>query len=44
LQFGGRDHSTVIHARETVCQEIKNNHSEADTVKELRHKIEFLTI
>jgi chromosomal replication initiator protein len=42
LQFGGRDHSTVIHARETVCQDIKNNHSESDLVMGLRRKIEFL--
>ncbi|MEW9672343.1 chromosomal replication initiator protein DnaA [Ammoniphilus sp. 3BR4] len=38
-EFGGRDHTTVIHANEKISTELQSNHSLQDTVKELIDKI-----
>ncbi|MCI8645545.1 MAG: chromosomal replication initiator protein DnaA [Firmicutes bacterium] len=37
--FGGRDHTTVLHAYEKISAEIKTNESTADVVKALREEI-----
>lgn len=37
--FGGRDHTTVLHAYEKISAEIKTNESTADAVKALREEI-----
>lgn len=37
--FGGRDHTTVLHAYEKISAEIKTNPSTAETVEELRDEI-----
>lgn len=37
--FGGRDHTTVLHAYEKISAEIKTNEATADTVKALREEI-----
>lgn len=38
-EFGGRDHSTVIHACERVRQAVETERSFAQVIKELEHKI-----
>ena len=37
--FGGRDHTTVMHARDKISEECKNNASIANQVKDIRDKI-----
>lgn len=37
--FGGRDHTTVMHARDKISEEIKNNVTTASQVKDIRDKI-----
>ena len=37
--FGGRDHTTVMHARDKISEEIKTNPSIASQVKDIRDKI-----
>lgn len=44
LHFGGRDHATVIHARETINERIKTERTFLDFVDRLRHKLELATI
>ncbi len=44
LQFGGRDHSTVIHAITTVEDRMKTNTKHLQIVKDIEHKIELATI
>lgn len=44
LHFGGRDHATVIHSRETICERIKGNPRVAEIVEKLRRKIELASI
>ena len=41
LHFGGRDHSTVIHANQSVQNQIETNPQFRNTVEEVRHKIEL---
>ncbi len=41
LHFGGRDHSTVIHATSTVEDEMETNDQFRDTVENIEHKIEL---
>jgi chromosomal replication initiator protein len=41
LHFGGRDHSTVIHACQSVEDEMKRNEKFRNLVERLRRKIEF---
>ncbi len=40
LHFGGRDHSTVIHAYNTISEQIKNDEKVAEIVKTLKTRIE----
>ncbi len=44
LHFGGRDHATVIHARETVNERIKIEKGFADIVERLHKKLELASI
>lgn len=44
LQFGGRDHSTVIHAISTVEERIATSPKHKRMVKELEQKIEVATL
>ncbi len=44
LHFGGRDHATVIHARETVNERIKIEKAFADIVERLHRKLELASI
>ena len=37
--FGGRDHTTVMHARDKISEEIKTNDLVAAQVKDVRDKI-----
>ena len=37
--FGGRDHTTVMHARDKISEEIKSNDITAAQVKDIRDKI-----
>ena len=37
--FGGRDHTTVMHARDKISEECKNNETTAAHVKDIRDKI-----
>lgn len=39
IEFGGKDHSTVMHSCEKIDSEIKNNKSIADTIEKLRKEI-----
>ena len=41
LHFGGRDHSTVIHANQSVQNQIETNAQFSDMVEEVRHMIEL---
>lgn len=41
LHFGGRDHSTVIHAQTSVEDMIKQDSQIADTISSLKNKIEL---
>lgn len=38
-EFGGRDHTTVIHANEKISTELQTSHTLQETVKELIDKI-----
>ncbi len=40
LHFGGRDHSTVIHAYNTIEEMIKTDEKVADTIRTLKTRIE----
>jgi chromosomal replication initiator protein len=44
LYFGGRDHSTVIHACNTVGKEIGSNFELNSSIQDIRKKIELQTI
>lgn len=41
LHFGGRDHSTVIHANQSVVNQIETDHKYAEMINEIRHTIEL---
>jgi chromosomal replication initiator protein len=41
LQFGGRDHSTVIHAIQSVEERIKSSSKHAKLIKDIQQKIEL---
>lgn len=41
LHFGGRDHSTVIHAYQTVEDSMKNDSNQRNIVQQLRSKLEL---
>ncbi len=41
LHFGGRDHSTVIHANQSVQDQMETDVKFRDMIGELRHKIEL---
>ncbi len=41
LHFGGRDHSTVIHANQSVQDQIETDPMFRDMIAELRHKIDL---
>ncbi|MDX1530228.1 MAG: chromosomal replication initiator protein DnaA [Rhodothermales bacterium] len=43
LQFGGRDHSTVIHAIQTVEDQIDTDPQFREVIEEIRRKIELHT-
>jgi chromosomal replication initiator protein len=42
LHFGGRDHSTVIHACQTIYDDIKHNQTLQVKVEELRRQFELM--
>lgn len=42
MHFGGRDHSTVIHARETVIDEIKHDKALETRVTDIRRQLELM--
>ena len=44
LHFGGRDHATVIHARDNIEQVIKRDHKKAELLADLRHKLELASL
>ena len=37
--FGGRDHTTIMHARDKISEECKNSSITASQVKDIRDKI-----
>ena len=41
LHFGGRDHSTVIHANQSVENQIDTDPKFREMIEEIRHKIEL---
>jgi len=41
LHFGGRDHSTVIHAYNSIDQMISDDYQTKNLVESLRNKIEL---
>ena len=41
LHFGGRDHSTVIHANQSVSNQIDTDSKFREMIEEIRHKIEL---
>ena len=44
LHFGGRDHSTVIHARKSVLRLIKTDSSLSKLIKDIRRRLELASI
>ena len=44
LHFGGRDHSTVIHAVNTVTKKIATSGEERDKIEEIKKRIEILSM
>jgi len=42
MHFGGRDHSTVIHARETVIDELKHDKALENRVTDIRRQLELM--
>ena len=44
LHFGGRDHSTVIHAIQTIDELIKKDKSIKDNVKQIERKIDIASV
>jgi chromosomal replication initiator protein len=44
LHFGGRDHSTVIHAYNTILQEMEANPTFRETIETIRQKIEVALV
>jgi chromosomal replication initiator protein len=41
LHFGGRDHSTVIHANQSVENQIETNPKFREMIDEISHKIDL---
>ncbi|MCB0717368.1 MAG: chromosomal replication initiator protein DnaA [Bacteroidetes bacterium] len=41
LHFGGRDHSTVIHANQTVLNQVETDPTYRQIIDEIRHKLEL---
>ena len=39
LEFGGRDHSTVIHAVDKITEDLKDNKKLQEIVNEIKAKI-----
>ena len=39
LSFGGKDHTTVLHACEKITKELKTNQSLADDIKMIKDEI-----
>jgi chromosomal replication initiator protein len=44
LHFGGRDHSTVIHALNTIEKKIASSNDERKKIEELRKRIEIMSM
>jgi chromosomal replication initiator protein len=44
LHFGGRDHSTVIHAINTIEKKIDSSNEERKKIEELRKRIEIMSM
>lgn len=44
LQFGGRDHSTVIHAITTIEDRMKTSSKHQQIIKDIQHKIELASL
>jgi chromosomal replication initiator protein len=43
LHFGGRDHSTVIHANQSVENQMETDATFRDVIEEIRHKMDVRT-
>ena len=39
LEFGGKDHSTVIHAVNTIEEDLKNNSQLKEIINEIKSKL-----
>lgn len=44
LHFGGRDHSTVIHALNTIEKKIESSNEERKKIEELKKRIEIMSM
>jgi chromosomal replication initiator protein len=44
LHFGGRDHSTVIHALNTIEKRVESSNEERKKIEELRKRIEIMSM
>jgi chromosomal replication initiator protein len=44
LHFGGRDHSTVIHAVNTIGKRNESIHEERKKLEEIKKRIEILSM
>ena len=42
VHFGGRDHSTVIHAQQTVVDDMRHDPAWAQRVNELKRQLELM--
>ena len=40
MEFGGRDHSTVIHSCDKIANEMKNNKQLENIIEEIKKKLQ----
>ena len=39
LEFGNRDHSTVLHSYEKIAEDLKTNFELKETIEQIKNKI-----
>ena len=39
LEFGNRDHATVLHSFEKIAEEVKTNYELKETIEQIKNRI-----